>query len=147
MLGTVLSLAGVDVKRQVERRVRQIVITTVLAAVGAIMLALALGFGIALLYAWLELKYGAMPALAILAGGWAVLGIVLLGIAFLRPTRRRRVNVAPAVNLKNPAVAIAQATEQAVDSASNLVREGSRQHVLGAIVVAALAGFLIGRRL
>src|SRR5437660_1226759 len=39
------------------------------------------------------------------------------------------------------------ATEQAVEDATDLVREGTRKQVFGAILVAAVAGFLIGRRL
>jgi len=147
MLRAVLSLAGADLKRQVERKARQVVTTIVLASVGALLLALGLGFGIALLHAWLQLKYGTMPALAILAGAGAVPGIVFLLLAFLRPQRPRRMDKNPAVNLQAPAAALAQATEQAVDNATGLVREGSRQQVFGAIVIAALAGFLIGRRL
>ena len=49
--------------------------------------------------------------------------------------------------LQNSAAAIAQATEQAVDSATGLIREGSRKQVFGVLLVAAMAGFLIGRRL
>jgi hypothetical protein len=143
MLGTVLSLLGIDLKRQV----RQTVLTVVFALLGAILLLLALGFGIAALYEWLKLHYGTLPALGILGGTWAVLGIVLLCLAFLRPKSAKRAAAVPAANLQDPAAAIAQATEQAVHSATGLMREGSRKQVFGAIVIAALAGFLIGRRL
>ena len=143
MLGSLLSLAGIDLKRQV----RQIVLTAVFAFLGAILILLALGFGIAALHEWLKLEYGTLPALGILGGAGAVLGIVLLCLAFLRPKGDRRTAAVPAANLQEPAAAIAQATEQAVHSATGLVREGSRKQVFGAIVIAALAGFLIGRRL
>ena len=142
MLGTVLSLVGIDLKRQV----REIVMTAVFALAGAILILVALGFGIAALYEWLKIEYGTLPALGILGGAWAVLGIGLLCIAFLRPKGRKR-PAAAAVNLQQPAAAIAQATEQAVHNATGLVREGSRKQVFGAVVIAAVAGFLIGRRL
>lgn len=144
MLGSVLSLVGINLKQQV----RQLVLTAVLALLGVILLLLALGFGIAALHEWLTLRYGTLPALGILGGAWAVLGTVLLCLAFLRPRRAKRAAAAmPVANLQDPAAAIAQATEQAVHSATGLVRDGSRSQVYGAIVIAALAGFLIGRRL
>jgi hypothetical protein len=122
MLGSVLSLVGINLKRQV----RQLALTAVFALLGAILLLLALG---------------------ILGGAGAVLGIVLLCLAFLRPKGAKPAEAVRAANLQDPAAAIAQATEQAVHGATGLVREGSRKQVFGAIVIAALAGFLIGRRL
>ncbi len=141
MLRVVLGLVGIDLKS----KVRQITVTVVFASAGAILIVLALGFGIAALYHWLELKYGTLPGLGILGAAWAVLGIIFLCIAFLRPTGRRRVR--PVTALQDPAAAIAQATEQAVEDATDLVREGTRKQVFGAILIAAVAGFLIGRRL
>ena len=143
MLGTVLGLLGIDLKRQV----REAVMTVVFALAGAILILLALGFGIAARYEWLKLHYGTLPALGILGGAWAVLGIVCFVIAFYRPKGRRRPAAAQAVNLQEPAVAIAQAAEQAVHNATGVVREGSRKQVFGALLIAAVAGFLIGRRL
>jgi hypothetical protein len=141
MLGSLLSLVRIDLKRQV----RQTVMTVVFASLGAILILLALGFGIAALFEWLKSLYGTLPALGILGGTWAVLGALFLVLAFYRPKGRRR--PAKAVNLQDPAVAIAQATEQAVHNATGVVREGSRKQVFGALVIAAVAGFLIGRRL
>jgi hypothetical protein len=141
MLGTLLSMVGFDLKS----RVRSIATTAIFALAGAVLIALALAFGIAALYEWLKLQYGTLPALGILGGTWAVLGLVFFAIAFLRPKGRRR--RAPAINpLREPAAVIAQATEQAVDDAASLVREGSRKQVFGAVLVAVLTGFLIGRR-
>ena len=142
MLGTLLSLVGFDLKR----KVRQTVMTMAFAAIGAILILLALGFGIAALYEWLRLEVGTLRALGILGGAWAVLGIVFLCLAFVRPQGRSR-RPATVVDLKDPAAAIAQASEQAMNNASDLVREGSRKQVFGALVIAAVAGFLIGRRL
>jgi hypothetical protein len=141
MLGQVLRLIGIDLKRQVRR----VVMTVVFALIGAILILLALGFGIAALHEWLKLQYGTLPALGILGGAGAVLGVMFLGLAFLRPSGRKRPPAA--VDLQQPAAAIAQATEQAVHNATGLVREGSRKQVFGAVLIAAVAGFLIGRRL
>jgi hypothetical protein len=142
MLGSLLSLLGIDLKRQV----RHLVLTIGFALAGAILVLLALAFGIAALYEWLKLEFGTLPALGILGGTWAVLGIAFLCLAFLRPKAGKR--PLPAANpIEEPAAAIAQATEQAVHSATDLMREGSRKQVFGALVIAVLAGFLIGRRL
>jgi len=143
MLGTVLSLVGIDLKRQV----RETTMTAVFALLGAILILVGLGFGIAALYEWLRSLYGTLPALGILGGAWAMLGLVFLILAFYRPKRRKRAAAVKAVNLQDPAAAIAQATEQAVNNATGVVREGSRKQVFGALVIAAVAGFLIGRRL
>ena len=143
MLGTVLSLVGIDLKRQV----RETTMTAVFALLGAILILVGLGFGIAALYEWLRSLYGTLPALGILGGAWAMLGLVFLILAFYRPKGRKRAAAAKAVNLQDPAAAIAQATEQAVNNATGVVREGSRKQVFGALVIAAVAGFLIGRRL
>ena len=142
MLGTVLRLVGIDLKRQV----RETVMTVVFVLLGAILILLALGFGIAALYEWLKLHYGTLPTLGILGGAWAVLGIVFFVLAFYRPKGRKRAAVA-AVNLQDPTAAIVQATEQAVNNATGVVREGSRKQMFGALLIAAVAGFLIGRRL
>jgi hypothetical protein len=142
MLGVLLSIAKQNLKRQVQHTV----MTVVLAAVGGIFICLALGFGIALLYQWLRVKFAVIEALAIMGGGWAVLGIILLLLAFLRsrPRQRRFHGVDP---LAQPAMAAAQVTEQAIDNAKGIIRDGSRQQVFGAIIIAALAGFLLGRRM
>src|SRR5262245_51342421 len=131
MIASLLGAVGFDVKRQV----RQIVVTAVLALVGAILVALALGFGIAALHEWLKHHYGTMPALGILGGGGAVLGIICLCLAFLRPGPRKGRAPATAAPLQQPAAAFAEATEQAVDSASGLIREGSRSQVFGVLLV------------
>ena len=145
MFASLLGAIGFDLKRQV----RQVVLTVVFALIGAILIALALGFGIAALYEWLKHQYGTLPALGMLGGAWAVLGTIFLCLAFFRPDpRKRQARVeAAAMPLQDSAAALAQATEQAVDSATGLIREGSRKQVFGVLLVAALAGFLIGRRL
>jgi len=142
MLDTVLSLVGINLKRQV----RQLAFTAIFALAGALLIVLALAFAIAALCAWLQLEFGTLPALGILGGAWAVLGILFLCLAFLRPKPRNR-PVAATDPLKEPAAAIAQATEEAVHNATGLVRDGSRKQVFGALVIAMMAGFVIGRRL
>jgi hypothetical protein len=144
MFANLLAALGFDLKRQV----RHLVVTMVLALVGAVLLALALGFGIGAAYQWLKIEYGTLPALGILGGTWAVLGLICLAVAFLRPGPSRPQPVARATaTLQHPGAAVAEAAEQAMHSATGLIREGSRKQVFGVLLVAAVAGFVIGRRL
>ena len=85
MFSSLLGAIGFDLKRQA----RHIVMTVVFALIGAILIALALGFGIAALYEWLKHQYGTLPALGILGGAWAVLGVLFLCLAFFRPNPRQ----------------------------------------------------------
>jgi len=57
MLDTVLSLVGINLKRQV----RQLAFTAIFALAGALLIVLALAFAIAALCAWLQLEFGTLP--------------------------------------------------------------------------------------
>ena len=69
MVATLLRLIGIDV----NRLARETAITIVLAMFGAFAAMLALTFGFAALYLWLELKLGTIAALGILGGTSALL--------------------------------------------------------------------------
>ena len=79
MLGNLLGMVGLNLKRQV----RSLATTVIFALAGTIMIVLALAFGIAALFEWLKLQYGTLPALGILGGSWALLGIIFFAVAFL----------------------------------------------------------------
>jgi hypothetical protein len=80
----------------------KLVITMVFALVGAILLLLALVFGIEALHEWLKSRYGSLPAFVILCAAWAVPGIVFLCVALLLSKRSRRAGAAAGVNLQHP---------------------------------------------
>ena len=105
MFSSLLGAIGFDLKRQA----RHIVMTVVFALIGAILIALALGFGIAALYEWLKHQYGTLPALGILGGAWAVLGVTFLCLAFLRPGPRQR---QPAAVAANPRIRLPRSRKQ-----------------------------------
>lgn len=142
MVTALLRMAGVDLKREA----RQIVLIVVFALAGAFAAIAALAVGLRALYLWLETQVGELPALGILGGVSVLTAVVMFSLAFLSGRRRPR-RVAPSRLASDPAAAAAVATEQALDSAANAVRMGSRESVLGTILVAALAGWIIGRRL
>jgi type VI protein secretion system component VasK len=144
----VATLVGVDLKRLA----RETAITIMLAMLGAFAAMLALALGFAALYLWLKFKLGTFAALGILGGTSAFLAVVLFAIAFLRTPRKPRargedaLRAAAADPVQASAVAIARAADEAVNGAADIVRNGSRQQIAGTIVVAALIGWLLGRR-
>jgi hypothetical protein len=141
MLSTLLGFVGIDLKREV----RAAVVTIALALAGAFLAILAIAIALRALYLWLELQLGVFPALGILGGVSAVLAVILLFLAF-RGRRRAK----PAPRRENPlnatAAAIAEAGEQAVNEAADAVRNGSRKQMYSTILIAALAGLILGRK-
>jgi len=147
MIATLLRLVGLDLKCLA----RKTAITIVLAMLGtfAAMLTFALCF--AALYLWLELKLGTFAALGILGGTSALLAGVLFAVAFLRASRKPRARAEDALRaaadpVQASTAAIARAADQAVNGAADIVRNGSRQQIAGTVAVAALIGWVLGRR-
>lgn len=148
MVATLLRLVGIDVKRLA----REAAITIVLAMLGALVAMLALTFGVIDLYLWLELKLGIFAALGILGGTSALLAGALFAIAFLRGPRKPRTHTDDALRaaagpVQASATAIAQAADEAVNGAANIVRYGSREQIASTIAAAVLIGWVLGRRI
>lgn len=147
MVATLLRLVGIDLKRLA----RETAITIVLAILGAFAAMLALALCFVALYLWLELKLGTITALGILGGTSALLAGVLFAVAFLRASRKPRARAEGALRAAADPVtastaAIAQAADEAVNGAADIVRNGSRQQIAGTVAVAALIGWVLGRR-
>lgn len=147
MVATLLRLVGIDVKRLA----RETAITIVFAMLGAFAAMLALTFGFVALYLWLELKLGAVTALGILGATSALLAGIFFSVAFLPAPRKPRARAegalrAAADQLQASTAAIAQAADEAVNGAADIVRNGSRQQIAGTVAVAALIGWVLGRR-
>jgi hypothetical protein len=147
MVATLLRLVGIDVKRLA----RETAITIVLAILGAFAAMLALALCFAALYLWLEFKLGTFVALGILGGTSALLAGVLFAVAFLRASRKPRARAEDALRaaadpVQASTAAIARAADQAVNGAAEIVRNGSRQQIAGTVAVAALIGWVLGRR-
>jgi hypothetical protein len=135
MVATLLRLVGMNVRRS-----RETAITIVLAMLGAFTAMLALTFGFVALYLCLELTLGTIAALGILGGTLALLAGVLFAIAFLRGSHK------PRARAEDDLRAVAQAAEEAVNGAADIVRNGSLQQVAGTVAVALLIGWVLGRR-
>jgi hypothetical protein len=140
MISSLLAAIGIDLKREVKN----ITMTVVFALLGAFLTILALAIGLRALYLWLELHLGVFPALGILGGASLLIALSLFGYAFMRKDAKPKVR--PQNPLRASALSLAEASEQAMNEASGLVRHGSRQQVYSTILIAALAGVLVGRR-
>ena len=147
MVATLLRLIGIDVKRLA----RETAITIVFAVLGAFAAMLALTFSFVALYLWLELKLGAITALGILGGTSALLAGVLFAVAFLHASRKPRARAEGALRaaadpVQASTATVAQAADEAVNGAADIIRNGSRQQIAGTVAVAALIGWVLGRR-
>ena len=100
-------------------------------------LLVAAGFGLSLLYVWLQQIYGTMIALAIIGGGCALLALILLALAMVRPGRRQRAH-APQPALTG---------NRTVDEAITAMQQGSRESMLAALALAVVTGVTLGRKL
>jgi hypothetical protein len=130
-------------KGHFKQRIRALTVTAVLMLAAVAIVLVAIGFGLSLLYVWLQQLYGTMPALGIIAGGCAALGLILFLIAFFRPASRRR----PIYSGAGGSGSVIASGEQALDEAIGAVQHGSRETMLAALSLAVVAGVILGRKL
>lgn len=147
MVATLLRFVGIDLRRMA----REAAVTLALIVFGAFAAILAFAFGFALLYLWLDELLGTFAALGILGGASALLAIVLFAFAFWRSPRRPRAYAADAAraaagSAPASAAALARTADEAVKGIAEIVGNGSRQQIIGTIAVAALIGWVLGRR-
>jgi hypothetical protein len=140
MIANLLAAVGIDLKREVKN----ITLTVVFALLGAVLTIVAVAIGLRALYLWLELHLGVFPALGILGGACLLIALALFGYAFMRNDAKPKVR--PQNPLRASALSLVEASEEAMNNATSLVREGSSKQVYSTILVAALAGVLVGRR-
>ncbi len=120
-----------------RRKLRAVTVTMVLLLFALLALLTAAGFGLALLFVWLQGLYGTMAALAITGGGCTGVAVLLVLAMMLRGRR------APAT-APRPIVATGQKT---VDEAIAAIQQGSRESMLAALTLAVIAGVSLGRKL
>lgn len=144
MLATVLNVFAGDLKRNL----RSLTVTAALILGAVAVVLVAIGFGLSLLYVWLQQLFGTMPALAMIAGGCAVLALILSAVAFWRPARRPKPPVravAPSdFDVAQSAIASGQRT---IDESIAALQQGSRESMLAAISLALVTGVILGRKL
>ena len=143
MLSTALNIVLGVFRFDVKRSVRSMTITVALVVAAVVALLIGAGFGLSLLYFWLESTEGTVLALTIIAAGCAILGSVLLLFAFARP-RRRDPRVAPHYKPYEPGMA---GSERMFDEAIATMQKGSRESMLAAVALALVAGMMAGRKL
>ena len=134
-------------KGHFKQRIRALTVTAALTLAAVAVILVAIGFGLSLLYVWLQQIYGTMPALGIIAGGCAVLGLILFLIAFLRPAARARARAAR--RDADASGGTLASGERAIDEAVAAVQQGSRESMLAALSLslALVAGVILGRKL
>jgi len=163
MFGKLVDLVRADVDRQVAwvnteigRQGRYAALTGGLVTAAALSALGAVVVGCMALYSWLEMRYGAFVALALLGGGFALLAFILIVLAFAR--HRPKFRHPPALQTTRPATLIdtlkqsgygdaIAAGEQVSKIVDDKLRHGSRQSLFGALALAAVVGIVIGRRL
>ena len=124
-----------------KQRMRSLTVTLALVLAGIAVVLVAAGFGLSLLTVWLQQIYGTMPALAIVGGGSAGLGLILFLIAFLRPASR------PRPVRRDAAITGGTMAGGAIDEVIASVEHGSQEKMLAALVLAVVAGVTLGRKL
>lgn len=139
MLGTLVRLVGFDLKRQI----RQITLSIVFALLGAFAALVALAIAFRALYLGLELAVGTFAALGILGGASTMLAVIFFFLAF----RRRRRTARKAHPLRASTPSLAETTDAALGATEEFWRNGSRQQVVGALIVAVIAGWILGKRM
>ena len=142
MLASLMKLAASLIDFDLRGRLRALTITAVLALLALVALLVACGFGLSLLYVWLQQMLGTMPALAIIAGGSALLALILLALAFARPGRRAPPRRASPRGAPNGA-----STDRLIEDALAALQQGSRESMLAAVALAVVAGVILARKL
>jgi hypothetical protein len=163
MFASLLGTARADIDRQIgwvkdEARRRAVHTALIAALAGAAVLA-ALGaiiIGLIALYLWLATQTDPLMALAIIGGGLLVLALVLSVLAFV--SRRPQLAPRPPLQIAQPVALLGTLrqgryakvisdNEPALRAAANVLRHGSRSEVAGALVLAAVVGLIVARRL
>jgi hypothetical protein len=147
MVATLLRFVGIDLRRMA----REAAVTLALIVVGAFAAILACAIGFAALFLWLDELLGTFAALGILGGVLVLLAIVLFAVAFRRAPRKPGVYAEDALRAaagSAPAsvATLARTADEAAKGIAEIVGNGSRQQIIGTIAVAALIGWVLGRR-
>jgi type VI protein secretion system component VasK len=143
LTNTVLSLIRLDLKS----RLRALTVSAVLTLIGVLLLLTAIGFGLAVLYVWLQQMLGTVIALAIIAGACVLLSLILFAVATWRPKPGDKpVHRAPPPPPRQESAPGRSATDRMIDEAVSAIQQGSREQMLAALSLALVTGIILGRK-
>jgi hypothetical protein len=163
MFASLLGAARADINRQIgwvkDEARRQAQHTALIGALAGVAALAALGAviaGLIALYLWLAMQTDALTALGIIGRGLLVLALVLFVLDFA--SRRPPLAPRPPMQIAKPAALLGALRqggyetvvgdhEQALGSAASAVRRGSRSELVGTLVLAAVVGLIVARRL
>lgn len=147
-----VSWAKAEVRRQTRHTALIAILTGVaaLAALGAIVVAL---IGV---YFWLAARTSPFIALGVIGGGLLLVSLILFGLALGR--RRPAIGSRPPLQCAQPTALVGalrqdnygkaiEVGEQAFNTATDMLRHGSRSTLLGTLVLVAAMGLIVGRKL
>jgi hypothetical protein len=163
MLNRLLDAVRADVDQQVgwatlevQRQTRHVAVVVAFALCAALAAMAAAVVGLIALYTWLASVYGQATAFALLGGGLALIALIFL-VLFLT-SGRPRVAARPSLRVAQPAAlldtvtegrstAVMTAGEDALNVATDALKNGSRTTIFGAIALAVVVGAVAGRTL
>ncbi|MEJ2624067.1 MAG: phage holin family protein [Pseudolabrys sp.] len=148
MIASLLETVFKFVKLDIKARLRAMTVSAVLTVVGLALLLTALGFGVALLYVWLQQMLGTIVALAIIGGACLVVALILFALAAWRPKpgNKPAKRAAPPPPPPRPESASGSATDRLIEEAVSAMQQGSREQMLAALSLALVTGIILGRK-
>ncbi len=152
MFASLLDTAFKLIKLDIKARLRALTVSAVLTVLATVLLLIAVGFGVALFYIWLQQVLGTYAALAIIGGGCLVLALILFALALWRPKPgdkpAKRVATPPPPPPPPPRTesAAAGATDRLIGEAVAAMQQGSREQMVVALSLALVTGIIMGRR-
>ena len=163
MLNRLLDAVRADVDRQVgwatlevQRQTRHVAMVAAFALCAVLAAVAAAVVGLIALYTWLASAYGQATAFALLGGGLALIALIFL--VLLLKSGRPRVAARPSLRVAQPAAlldtvkegrstAVMTAGEDALNATADVLKNGSRTTIFGAIALAVVVGAVAGRTL
>jgi predicted RND superfamily exporter protein len=161
-------IAG-EASSRIERQILQISITLGIALAGLLAALATVAIGLTAIFIWVDRQHGPLVGLAVVG----VITAVLAGLMFTLAATRARTDALPKpaeasappspnlgaavppppgevdaleAFLHRMATHAASAGDEAVETATEFVRSGSREALVGTLALAVLVGILIGRK-
>jgi hypothetical protein len=143
-------------KLEVRRQSRHALLIGVFAGMATLAVLGAIIVGLIALYFWLTTQTDPFIALATIGGSLLLLALMLFVLVFV--WRRPRITARPQLQVTRPTALfgtlrhgrhdkLVASSDQMLELAASTVRHGSRSALSGTLVLAAIMGLIVGRRL